>query len=224
MYNNKSVVQKVKNSIWSRVVLGAMLVGMSISSQASFMNLNLEDLGPDITSTGLILDYDESTNILRANGDANKLSWDLVDYDITSSSGSSGFFGAFELTANIDENGNLTTSTFNIFGEILDSKFNYTSGTLLSGSLSFLGFENNDTTLEFLFNVTGGDAAGLYGGIGGVGGIILGNTRFVNWNKGFSTNSAVADTGVPVPEPTSIWLLGSSLIGFAGLARRKQKR
>ena len=216
MYNNKNVVQKIKNSIWSRVVLGVMLVGMSMSSQASFMNLVLEDLGPDITSGFIDLDYNSSTNELTAVGEAITLS---LDPDVYSIEGITSFYGEFNLIANIDENGELTTGSFNIFGEISD--LNFTSGLLLSGSLSFLGFENNSPTLNFLFNVTGGDAKDLYGGIGG---IILGFTQFKNWNENFDTTSASADTGVPVPEPTSIWLLGSALVGFAGLARRKQKK
>jgi hypothetical protein len=218
MNNNKNIVQKVKNSIWSRVVLGAMLVGMSMSSQASFMNLVLEDLGPDITSGFIDLDYNSSTNELTAVGEAITLS---LDPDVYSIEGITSFYGEFNLIANIDENGELTTGSFNIFGKISNPELNFTSGLLLSGSLSFLGFENGVGSLNFLFNVDDGDAKDLYGGIGG---IILGATGFKDWNTDFSTTSAIADTGVPVPEPTSIWLLGSALVGFAGLARRKQKK
>ena len=75
--------------------------------------------------------------------------------------------------------------------------------------------------LCFLFYLDGGYAKDLCGGIGG---IIIGATVCKVWNTDFSTTSAIADTGVPVPEPTSIWLLGSALVGFAGLARRKQRK
>ena len=43
MYNNKNVVQKIKNSIWGRIALGVMLIGMSMSSQASLLGFDLQD-------------------------------------------------------------------------------------------------------------------------------------------------------------------------------------
>jgi hypothetical protein len=96
----------------------------------------------------------------------------------------------------------------------------------LTGNLTAFGFKDTGgDPLEFLFSVTGGDAAGLYGGIGSIGGIILsGGTGFTgDFTMDFAgTGSAVADVG-PVPLPAAVWLFGAGLLGLVGIGRNSSR-
>lgn len=94
----------------------------------------------------------------------------------------------------------------------------FTSGTLLTGTLSAFSSGTNDP-LEFVFDVTGGDAAGLFGpnlgtilSLSGFGGSLTSN---------FSTSfTSLADTFFVVPEPSAFLLLGP-VVGFTGLVRKR---
>jgi hypothetical protein len=104
----------------------------------------------------------------------------------------------------------------------------FNSGTLLTGTLTAFGFPDpGGDPLEFLFNVTGGDAAGLYASAPG--GIILSGTGFGgSFNVDFDnliggiqgTGSGAADVA-PVPLPAAVWLFGAGLLGLVGLGRNR---
>ena len=129
--------------------------------------------------------------------------------------------GTFDLSATIDSSGLLSGGTFSIGGTVASLGLN--SNTLLTGNLIAFGFPDvGGDPLEFLFDVTGGDAAGLYAGGAIPGGIILGASGFTgSFTANFSSNIGVADVSlVPVPVPAAIWLFASGLLGLVGLGRR----
>ena len=66
-----------------------------------------------------------------------------------------------------------------------------------------------------------GSIAGLLGGhtVNGTVTILTGPMR----NGQLAINSATVDIGLPVPEPGTLSLLGTGLLGMAGLVRRKRK-
>jgi hypothetical protein len=231
MYNNKNVVQKIKSSIWSRVALGAMLIGISMSSQASLASFELQD-SPDIFADSIVANYFIADQVFKASGDAVELNYDGVKYQLDSTN-----LGDYKLEAKIDGNGVFTGGEISIGGWLsgrdgtgngIANPTGYARSTdiLLTGVLSQFGFENSET-LYFLFTITGGDAAGFFGGINSIGAIILANSGFSgSWMSDFDSASAQSDNGlrVAVPEPTSMWLLGSGILGLAGFSRRKKNK
>lgn len=130
----------------------------------------------------------------------------------------------FDLFASINSSGTLTGGTLAIYDDS-DQSNAFTAGEnlYLSGDLTNLMFTLGDPVLNFLFTPTGGILKDAYGSTGG---IILAASGFNTASGGFNsnfgtydvsgalTNSAQADVGTPVPEPSSICLL---LLGAGGL-------
>jgi hypothetical protein len=132
----------------------------------------------------------------------------VVNYDCHSMSG----IGA--LTSNT-ASGDLTIS-----GIINENGFLFSSGTLLTGVLTQIG--GADNILNFLFDVTGGDAADLFGDTAGVILSSSGYLSFASFNDNFSSQSALADTfavNVPVPHALSLFLLGLVIISLRSKLR-----
>jgi len=203
----------------------ACFIGLVPSlAQAAPLNLTLNDV-PDIVSQFIDVTYDSGLQALTASGFA----LELDDDGSVPAEPIAG--GIFYLTATIDNAGNLVggTGTITIGGTVASLGFN--SGTLLTGTLTAFGFPNaGSDPFEFLFDVTGGDAAALYGGGSVPGGVILSGTGFGgdftsdfdNLNIGPGTGIAVANVGT-VPIPAALWLFGSGLLGLTGLARRRDR-
>ena len=198
------------------IVSIALFLAGATGAQAAPLGLTLFDT-PDIVSSFIDVVYDAGTDSLSANGFALQL-------DDGSPNAIAG--GLFTLDATIDEFGNLSGGTVTISGTI--AGLGYNSGTLLTGNLTAFGFlPGGGDPLEFLFDVTGGDAAVLYGAAGG---IILSQAGFGgDWSSNFDnlisgipgTGQGLADTAA-VPLPAAVWLMLSGLMGLLATARRSR--
>lgn len=168
---------------------------------------------PNIVALNISVYYDSPAEYLTANGSSFLLDNDGVGVPENISG------GIFDLTASINDFGELAAGSLSISGIVTGLSFN--SGTLLTGTLTDFGFNTIGDPLEFLFDITGGDAAGLYGGVGSKGGIILSNTSFSgSWTDNFSSNNGVSDVGAAVPEPNSLVLIASGLVFLTGVRRK----
>lgn len=201
-------VQQFKKTIKTGMLAATLL--LSTSASAALIPLELET-GTDIVNQFVTVGYDGTT--LFADGFATSFSDGISSINIAN--------GLFNLVAEINSSGVLANNgTLSIAGTIASLGFN--SGSLLTGELTALGFESGGP-LEFLFSVTGGDMAAIFGGFGATRGVILENSNFSSFANPFSSGpfQARADVGVPVPEPTGLLLLSSGLLGLLVLRRRR---
>ncbi len=185
------------------------LAGVGRPAEGALIGLVLEDY-PDITAGFLDVGYDATADQLVADGYALTLD------DGGGSVGITG--GTANVTAGIDASGTLSGGTVTVGGTIASLGFN--SGVLLTGNLTQLGFATNGADLlEFAFDVTGGDAAGLYGNVPA--GIIL---AFGGFSGSFDVDFAGTGVGTadiaPIPEPATLGLL---LLGSASMIRRRRR-
>lgn len=204
--------------------LAALPFVMLIVQPASSTPLGLSLELPNASSAFISVTYNAGLGTLTARGQAQQFeSGGPIDQPGSPNIQNADFFTSFDLNAAIDNAGVLTGGTIVVSGELPVLGFN--SGTLLTGTLTDLGFGGFGDPLEFLFDVTGGDAAGLYGTTGGISIIFSGfGGSFAN---DFSTSfTSIADVGAirtaTVPEPWTIAVFGFGL-GVLAVARRRSK-
>lgn len=188
------------------------------SAQATPLNLILFDF-PDISSAFIDVTYGAGSDTFAASGFAQELD----DDGIGSPEAIAG--GTFDINASINSSGVASGGTLTIGGTIASLSFN--TGTLLTGILTAFGFPNaGGDPFEFLFEVTGGDAAGLYGSLPA--GVILSGTKFGgsfnvdfdNLSGGLQGTGLAFSNTAPVPEPGTLLLLLSGIGVLFGLRKR----
>lgn len=203
-----------------------VLLGMGLlaalaarSAQAAPLGLTLIDK-PDIVSAFIDVTYDATSDTLTASGFA-------LAIDVPPPTPIVG--GTFDLLATIDDTGALISGSLTVGGAVLGG-----GPMLLTGVLNSFGFPSGPgDPFEFLFNVTGGDLAGLFGGIGSLNGVILSGTGFPGDFTGDFDNliAGIPGTGTgmadiaPVPEPATItlFLLGAITLLAGGHWRRRKQ-
>lgn len=210
------------------VALFASLIGdvlaLPIENTGFFLTIGR----PDISSSFITTTYDANAvasdiGLLSASGFASQ----LLEQDGTTSAIAGGSFDLIaEIFSSGADQGDANGGSLSIGGTVAGLGFN--SGTLLTGALSGFGSEAGSSALEFAFNITGGDAAGLYGGIGAIAGVTLSNTGLPLPPGGtagaFGSDFAsaalagVSNTAASVPAPGSLVLF--AIGGVAFFARR----
>jgi hypothetical protein len=201
-------------------ILAVCVFMFSTTVQAVPLGLDPFDT-PDIFSGYINVNYDSATDNFTASGYALEFDDDGVGAPHQIASGS------FELTATINASGVLQTGgTLAIVGTVADLGFN--SGTLLTGNLTAFGFPDaGGDPLEFYLDITGGDAAGLYGFAPT--GVILTSSGFGGrFDENFSNTAytGLANTIAQTPEPSTILLLitGLGVVGVCSVIRKRSKR
>ena len=195
-----------------------LLVALALPHSARANDLNLEPV-PDLFAVSITINYNAAADTFSANGGA---------FQLTTGSGTEliagtwpppmGMIGEFDLDASIDDTGTFLSGTLDISGTIANLGFN--SGTLLTGTLTSFSSGGTTDPFEFLFNVTGGDAAGLYGSTGGIIMTSGGGNYDGMFDMNFTQLSALADVGVPtVSEPG---ILGLLALGTMVAIRRRR--
>jgi hypothetical protein len=215
-------------AIGAAILLTAWVQG----AQAYSFTLTQQD--PDIAADFLTVNYSVSagTGTLAVTGFAATINPAGTQYSIFSTS-------TYTLNASINAStGALLSGNLTIDGKV-GSPLNYTSGVLLTGTLTGLSYQGGQSIVYLTFAPTGGDAV-TPGGLYTTGGGIILNMAMTTtgdlppastgtfwasaFNNNLSGNQGVSDNfAQTVPEPVSstLTVMGLGLLACAGRRRRR---
>ena len=207
---------------------------LALPAQAAL--IGLKPTFPDLlANTSGSYSYDKESELFTITAEPRTLTYSLSDYDYIYTSNNTKYSGqkSYAVNINIDNSGNFKHwlgGDLQIIGKVGDGT-SY-DGLLLTGEVT--GFGYGDPILlptgqyqifDFTFQITGGDLAVLFGGIGSSGGAIAlseSSTFDGDWNENFDGQFTKADN-FPIPIPAAAWLFASGLIGLV-VIRRGTKR
>jgi hypothetical protein len=191
------------------------------NAQAGVVNstLALTTTNPDISSIVYNAGYtgNSTDGTFNSFGQASQLTTAALTNETIDA-------GTFELNASIQQSAGTADGLLSIGGTI--TALGFSSGTLITATLLQVGGPN--AALNFLFNVTGGDAAAIYGGVGATIGLIMNFMDPTVYNGSFNAAFEIERFGassdtfvVEVATPNSVSIF---LIGFMVLGLRKKLR
>jgi hypothetical protein len=202
--------------LWA--VVGFLVCAGTLAKAAP---LNLTPQPPDITSGLIGVSYDATTDVFLASG--MTLSLDLDGAAPPEFLGPLGGVGSYSISAVIDSTGTASGGTLSVLGA---NPLGVPSGVLLTGPLSQVGFDfAASNKFEFIFSVTGGDLAALFGPKAGV--ILIAGASTpaaASFGADFTTFYAptvpmgpgTADT-FAIPLPGAAWMGGGLLVALSAL-------
>lgn len=207
------------------------LFSMTVRSEAALLGVTL--FLPDITSdaTGTY-SYTASSDLMTFSAVPLTITFDGVT--LIPITGSKSYSASFFVDDTGTFSGGVPGDDLSIYGDIdVDGDgLNEYTGLLVAGEVSAFGWldvpGSSFALFDFTFDVTGGALSGFFPEFSGVkkgGNIALSemSTFTGSWAGDHSGTKVKHDTA-PVPEPTSLLLLGSGLLGMAIFgATKKQK-
>lgn len=220
--NAKRVLQRLKSTTLVTALATGLLTAFAVGSASATPIPGLVQTPfPDITTEFVSLQYTPNIN---------------DEGMFVAMGGAIGFKSSSASPALISGGMTIITAQLSSLGTVVDSGDITISGsiggapseTLLTGDLLQFGFDDTfGAPFGFLFQVSGGSLEAVFGGTNATFTTFLspGSTNFSGFANEFHNDAGAgqANTGTPIPEPSSATLLAAGLLAMANAARRSKK-
>jgi len=221
------MTSKMKTMMGLAMALGSLTAGMGTARAAAVLDFSLTGSGGTVTYAGGVAPL-VGTNIPVSGLNASGAPQNNGNYAVTGACG--GFACLNFTTGNSTDGGNTFAlgGTFTIVGAVTGIVGNTTlltatsgvSATFQTGATFFFRTQGSDTKnqtlLTFFFGATTPPAWVFDGHVSGVGSTV---------GTGYSVPlvNSVDIANISTPEPTSVFLLGTAMLGIATAIRRRKK-
>lgn len=214
------------------LIAGVMIIGLAlVTGRADAALLDLNMLLPDIhsNSTGLY-SYNATTDLFTSSATPYYITFTGAFGDAISITGTKSYNVGFYVNAAGNFAGGIAGDDLVIKGDIDvngDSVADY-SGDLIRGEVTSFGWQDTGTKFDlfnFTFDFTGGALSSFYAPHDFRGGDNF-SSENSSFTGSFTTNfsgTVVKHDTAPVPEPSSLFLLGGGLLSAALLRVRRKK-
>lgn len=200
--------------------IAVFLTAGSASAALIGIDLQLPDIYSDSTGT---YSYNSATDLFSIVAKALTITFDgVTTIPIT--------LGSYSAQFLVDSSGNFSSGVsgddLSISGTFTYGSTTY-SGVLLTGEITNFGWLDVPgpyAFFDYTFNVTGGSLASYFGSMGGS--FTSAETSTFNglWDADHAGNTKVKTDTASVPEPGTLLLLGSGLVGLAFYGRFRRRK
>ena len=215
------------------LLLGIMLIGwVFVAGKADAALLNFDIFLPDILSDSVgVYNYDAGTDLFTSTAIPLTITFTGLPGSLIPITGTYPSTLSYSVGFHVDALGNFSGG---ITGDdlVIKGAFTYDSilysGTLLSGEVTNFGWldTGSGALFDYTFDFTGGALSSFYAGYGNRGGDKMYAEIAPTFTGVFTADHSgtkVKHDTAPVPEPSSLLLLGGGLLSAALLRVRRKK-